>query len=155
MSAITAALRQLDDVAAAEGDLAPTRLLVTDGLELEPPGIPIVLPDGRRIARSTRHAAPVDGLALAPLHMDDPAESSFLPLSHRPARARPTSPRESNPDSVDPPSVVPVAKNTDMTILAAASGGSVARMSHAPVLDPLALWRPTQGVATRAEADRS
>ena len=84
MSAITAALRQLDDVA-AEGDLAPDPL-PTDTLELEPPGEPIVLP-GRQ-ARSTRrtlHGERVDELALALLDMDDPAALE-LPAPDRPAR---------------------------------------------------------------------
>src|SRR4051794_17164178 len=47
MSAITAALRQLDDVA-AEGDLAPDPL-PSDLHAFEAPSDPIVLPDGKRI----------------------------------------------------------------------------------------------------------
>ena len=53
MSAITAALRQLDDVA-AEGDLAAPPL-PADTLELEPPGDPILLPDVKRIYPPTMH----------------------------------------------------------------------------------------------------
>jgi hypothetical protein len=78
MSAITAALRQLDDVA-AEGDLAPDPLHA-DTLALEPPSDPILLPDGKRIYPPTWHGERVDALALALLDMDDPARSSFLRL---------------------------------------------------------------------------
>jgi hypothetical protein len=78
MSAITAALRQLDDVA-AEGDLAPDPL-PSDALGLEAPSDPIVLPDGKRIYPPRLHGEPVDELALALLDMDDPARSSFLRL---------------------------------------------------------------------------
>jgi MoxR-like ATPase len=78
MSAITAALRQLDDVA-ADGDLVPDPL-PTEPLVLEPPNDPIVLPDGKRIYPPTLHGEPVDTLALALLDMDDPARSSFLRL---------------------------------------------------------------------------
>jgi hypothetical protein len=79
MSAITAALRQLDDVA-AEGDLTPDHPLPSNGLELEPPSEPIVLPDGKRIYPPTLHGAPVDELALALLDMKHPERSSFLRL---------------------------------------------------------------------------
>ena len=78
MSAITAALGQLDDVA-AEGDLAPDPL-PSDSLELQAPSDPILLPDGKRIYPPTLHGEPVDRLALALLDMDDPAGSSFLRL---------------------------------------------------------------------------
>ena len=78
MSAITAALAQLDDVA-AEGDLAPDPL-PSDSLELEAPSDPIVLPDGKRIYPPTLHGERVDALALALLDMDDPARSAFLRL---------------------------------------------------------------------------
>jgi hypothetical protein len=76
MSAITAALAQLDDVA-ADGDLAP---LPSDSLELHAPSDPIILPDGKRIYPPLLHGERVDALALALLDMDDPARSSFLRL---------------------------------------------------------------------------
>ena len=76
MSAITAALSQIDRVA-ADGDLVPE---ATTALELETAGEPIVLPDGKRIYPPSLHGAPVDELALALLDMDDPAASSFLRL---------------------------------------------------------------------------
>ena len=82
MSAITAALRQLDEVA-AEGDLTSDPL-PTDTLALELPGEPIVLPDGKRIYPPTLHGQRVDELALALLDMDDPAASSFLRLTGPP-----------------------------------------------------------------------
>src|SRR5262245_24302989 len=78
MSAITAALRQLDDVA-AEGDLAPDPR-PSDSIEFEAPSDPILLPDGKRIYPPTLHGERVDALALALLDMDDPARSSFLRL---------------------------------------------------------------------------
>src|SRR3954468_15168677 len=77
MSAITAALRQLDDVA-AEGDLAAP--LSAEPFDLEPAAQPIVLPDGKTIYPPTLHGEPVDRLAMALLDMDDPARSSFLRL---------------------------------------------------------------------------
>ena len=61
MSAITAALSQIDRVA-AEGDLAPDPAAP---LELEAAGEPILLPDGKRIyppsrwANSLRSSRPV------------------------------------------------------------------------------------------------
>ena len=76
MSAITAALSQIDGVA-AEGDLVPEP---TAALELATPGEPILLPDGKRIYPPCLHGAPVDELALALLDMDDPAKSTFLRL---------------------------------------------------------------------------
>ena len=69
MSAITAALSQIDRVA-ADGDLVPD---ATAPLELETAGEPIVLPDGKRIYPPCLHGAPIDELALALLDMDDPA----------------------------------------------------------------------------------
>src|SRR6478609_50077 len=78
MSAITAALRRLDDVA-AEGDLTPDPLL-SDSLEFEAPNDLIVLPDGKRIYPPTLHGERVDALALALLDTNDPARSAFLRL---------------------------------------------------------------------------
>ena len=60
MSAISAALRQRDDVA-AEGDLAVDPL-PSETLALEPAGEPIVLPDGRS-ARVTNHCTGTDASA--------------------------------------------------------------------------------------------
>jgi hypothetical protein len=76
MSAITAALSQIDRVA-AEGDLTPDP---STPLELTTPGEPIVLPDGKRIYPPCLHGQPIDELALALLDMQDPAESTFLRL---------------------------------------------------------------------------
>jgi len=91
MSAITAALSQIDRVA-AEGDLVPE---ATAALGLTTPGEPILLPDGKRIYPPSLHGAPVDELALALLDMDDPAAPTFLRLigppdsgSHCPPRCR-------------------------------------------------------------------
>jgi hypothetical protein len=78
MSAINAALRQLDDVA-AEGDLA-VEPLPSERLDLEPPTDPIMLPDGKRIHPPTMHGQRVDELALALLDMADPGASNFLRL---------------------------------------------------------------------------
>jgi AAA domain (dynein-related subfamily) len=61
MSAITAALSQIDRVA-AEGDLAPDPAAP---LELETACDPIVLPDGKRIYPPCLHGQPIDELALA------------------------------------------------------------------------------------------
>ncbi len=76
MSAITAALSQIDGVA-SEGDLVPDPAAP---LELETAGEPILLPDGKRIYPPCLHGQPIDELALALLDMDDPAQSSFLRL---------------------------------------------------------------------------
>ena len=76
MSAITAALSQIDSVA-AEGDLASDP---AEPLVLETASDPIVLPDGKRIFPPCLHGQPVDELALALLDMTDPAASTFLRL---------------------------------------------------------------------------
>ena len=76
MSAITAALSQIDGVA-AEGDLA---LDHAAPLELETAGAPILLPDGKRIYPPCLRGHPIDELALALLDMHDPARSTFLRL---------------------------------------------------------------------------
>ena len=94
MSAITAALSQIDGVA-AEGDLVPEP---TAALELATPGEPILLPDGKRIYPPCLHGAPVDELALALLDMDDPAKSTFLRLIGPPgAGQEPDRPRDRLP----------------------------------------------------------
>ena len=94
MSAITAALSQIDGVA-AEGDLAPDPAAP---LELETAGEPILLPDGKRIYPPCLHGAPVDELALALLDMHDPAAVD-VPAADRPARRRqePDRPRDRLP----------------------------------------------------------
>ena len=76
MSAITAALSQIDRVA-AEGDLAPDPAAP---LELETACDPILLPDGKRIYPPCLHGQPIDQLALALLDMREPAQSTFLRL---------------------------------------------------------------------------
>jgi hypothetical protein len=76
MSAITAALSQIDGVA-SEGDLAPEPAAA---LVLEAAGDPILLPDGKRIYPPSLHGSPVDELALSLLDMNDPAASTFLRL---------------------------------------------------------------------------
>jgi hypothetical protein len=76
MSAITAALSQIDRVA-AEGDLAPDPAAP---LELETACDPIVLPDGKRIYPPCLHGQPIDELALALLDMQEPAKPTFLRL---------------------------------------------------------------------------
>ena len=68
MSAITAALSQIDRVA-AEGDLAPDPAAP---LELEVAGEPILLPGGKRIYPPCLHGQPIDELALALLDMNEP-----------------------------------------------------------------------------------
>ena len=83
MSAITAALSQIDRVA-EEGEFAPDPAAP---LELETAGDPIQLPDGKRIYPPSLHGQPVDELALALLDMDDPAAVE-LPAADRPARRR-------------------------------------------------------------------
>jgi MoxR-like ATPase len=76
MSAITAALSQIDQLA-EEGDLVSDPAAP---LELETAGAPILLPDGKRIYPPSLHGQPIDELAMALLDMDDPAKSSFLRL---------------------------------------------------------------------------
>jgi hypothetical protein len=76
MSAITAALSQIDGVA-AEGDLVPDPAAP---LELETASDPILLPDGKRIYPPCLHGQPIDQLALALLDMHEPAQSTFLRL---------------------------------------------------------------------------
>ena len=85
MSAITAALTQIDQVA-DEGDLAPApaaRLLDLEGL-----GEPILLPGGARIYTPRLHGQPIDELACALLDMENPAESTFLRLTGPPGSGK-------------------------------------------------------------------
>ena len=83
MSAITAALGS--STTSPPKATSPPDPLPSDPLELEPPGEPIVLPDGKRIYPPTLHGERVDELALALLDMDDPAALE-LPAPGRPAR---------------------------------------------------------------------
>jgi hypothetical protein len=76
MSAITAALSQIDEVA-SEGDLAPQGL---DDLSLEAAGEPVELPDGRMVFPPSIHGEPLHGLAGKLLDSKDPARSRFLRL---------------------------------------------------------------------------
>jgi MoxR-like ATPase len=76
MSAITAALSQIDGVA-SEGDLVPDPAA---SLGLDEAGEPILLPDGKRIYPPSLHGSPVDELAVALLDTQDPAASTFLRL---------------------------------------------------------------------------
>ena len=94
MSAITAALSQIDRVA-ADGDLVPDPAAP---LELETAGEPILLPDGKRIYPPCLHGQPIDELALALLDMDDPAAVD-VPAADRPARRgqEPDRPRDRLP----------------------------------------------------------
>jgi hypothetical protein len=78
MRALDAALNTIDAVA-AEGELAPDRS-ARDRLDLEAPGEPIVLPDGKRIYLPLLHGEPVDRLACSLLDRRDPAGSTFLRL---------------------------------------------------------------------------
>ena len=73
MSAITAALSQIDRVA-AEGDLAPDPAAP---LELEVAGEPILLPGGKRIYPPCLHGQPIDELALALLDMNEPGSRRY------------------------------------------------------------------------------
>jgi hypothetical protein len=82
VSAITAALSQIDRVA-AEGDLVPDP---AGPLELEMASDPILLPDGKRIYPPCLHGQPIDELALALLDMHDPA--AFVQQLHRAAAQR-------------------------------------------------------------------
>ena len=91
MSAIDAALSQIDDVA-REGDLAADPVS-DDPLELEPAGEPIELPDGKRIYPPLLHGEPVDRLALALLDMEKPARSAFLRLIGPPEAGKSQIPR--------------------------------------------------------------
>jgi hypothetical protein len=78
VSAIDAALNQIDEVA-ADGDLTPGRR-AGERLELETPAEAIVLPDGKRIYPPLLHGETIDRVACALLDMHNPAESRFLRL---------------------------------------------------------------------------
>ena len=85
MSAITAALTQIDQVA-DEGDLTPAA--AAGLLDLEGLGEPILLPDGKRIYTPRLHGQPIDELACALLDMENPAESTFLRLTGPPGSGK-------------------------------------------------------------------
>ena len=94
MSAITAALSQIDRVA-ADGDLVPEATSPSSSRPLASRSC------CRTASGSTRRACtaqPVDELALALLDMDDPAAST-LPAADRPARRgqEPDRPRDRLP----------------------------------------------------------
>ena len=86
MSAINAALDQIDRVA-EDADLAAPRR--DNGLlELEALGEAILLPDGKRIYPPRLHGQPIDELACALLDIDNPAESTFLRLTGPPGAGK-------------------------------------------------------------------
>ena len=99
MSAITAALSQIDGVA-AEGDLVPDPAAP---LELETAGEPIVLPDGKRIYPPCLHGQPIDELAAGAARHGRPGAVD-VPAADRPARRgqEPDRPRDRLP-AVDRP----------------------------------------------------
>ena len=137
MSAITAALSQIDRVA-AEGDLVPE---AAAPLELEMASEPIVLPDGKRIYPPCLHGQPIDELALALLDMNDPAAVE-LPAADRPARRRqePDRPRDRLPPVDRPrPRGRRPARRSVLRVRRAPAGPVVGR-----VLLPLRL-RPVAG----------
>ncbi|MDO8208970.1 AAA family ATPase [Conexibacter sp. CPCC 206217] len=78
MNALSAALNAVDDVA-AEGDLKASAR-ESDGLELEPVGDPVELPDGRRIYPPALFGRPIHEIACELLDHDDPSRSRFLRL---------------------------------------------------------------------------
>ena len=94
MSAINAALAQIDGVA-AEGDLAPDPAAP---LELETAGDPILLPDGKRIYPPLPARPAVDELALRAARHGRPGALE-LPAADRPARRgqEPDRPRDRLP----------------------------------------------------------
>ena len=102
MSAITAALRQLDDVA-AEGDLAPDPRSPPTRSSSSRPATRSCCRTASASTRRTLHGERVDALALALLDMDDPAALE-LPAPDRPARRgqEPDRPRDRLP-AVDRP----------------------------------------------------
>ena len=83
MSALDAALQQIDDVA-ADGDLAATPTAALPAIDPEDAGEPVELPDGRTIYVPRLHGRRVDELACALLDFEAPARSKF-PAPDRPA----------------------------------------------------------------------
>jgi hypothetical protein len=77
VSQLTAALKQLDGVA-AEGDLRPGRPSLP--IELDALCDPVVLPDGRRIYPPTLFGTPIDEIAAGLLDHENPAASRFMRL---------------------------------------------------------------------------
>ena len=87
MSALDAALRQIDDVA-GDGDLAPSPPAALPAIDPDDAGEPIELPDGRTFFVPLLHGRRVDELACALLDLERPAASKFLRLTGPPAPAR-------------------------------------------------------------------
>lgn len=85
MSAITAALNQVDQVA-AEGDLAAERTLPV--LTAEDCGEKIVLPDGKTIYLPRVHGTPIDELACELMDTEHPARSRYLRLTGPPGTGK-------------------------------------------------------------------
>ena len=84
MSALDAALQQIDDVA-ADGDLAATPIAALPAIDPEDAGEPVELPDGRTIYVPRLHGRRVDELACALLDLDAPGALE-VPAPDRPAR---------------------------------------------------------------------
>jgi hypothetical protein len=88
MSALDAALRQIDDVA-ADGDLAaPTPIAALPVIDPDDAGEPVALPDGRTIYVPRLHGRRVDELACALLDLEQPARSKFLRLTGPPGTGK-------------------------------------------------------------------
>ena len=87
MSALDAALQQIDDVA-ANGDLTPTPTAALPVIDPEDAGEPVELPDGRTIYVPRLHGRRVDELACALLDLEAPARSKFLRLTGPPGTGK-------------------------------------------------------------------
>src|SRR3954451_9906759 len=87
MSALDAALRQIDDVA-ADGELAPTPSAALPEIDPDDAGEPVDLPDGRTIYVPRLHGRRVDELACALLDLEAPARSKFLRLTGPPGTGK-------------------------------------------------------------------
>ena len=146
MSAITAALSQIDGVA-AEGDLVPEPAAA---LELATPGEPILLPDGKRIYPPCLHGAAGRRARSRTARHARPGEVD-VPAADRPARRRqkPDRPRNRLPplDRPGPPGRRP-ARGSVLRVRRAATRPVLGR-----VLLPLRLrsgrWRRWPGGARR------
>jgi len=87
MSALDAALQQIDEVA-ADGDLAATPTAALPAVDPEDAGEPVSLPDGRTIYVPRLHGRRVDELACALLDLNVPARSKFLRLTGPPGTGK-------------------------------------------------------------------
>jgi hypothetical protein len=94
MSALDAALRQIDDIA-SDGDLAPIPPPVLPAIDPDDAGGPVELPDGRTIYVPRLHGRRVGELASALLDLERPADSKFLRLTGPPGTGRAGSPGRS------------------------------------------------------------